>query len=271
MEKTHLRREVERYRQSLERSVEDLTLKNEEIRSFYHVLSHELKTPLTVVREFVSIVLDGLAGELGDKQREYLGVAQRNCDSLRHLLDDILDATRMETGKLSMNFEMFQFELVTEQVALGLQRQVLEKSLSLDLDFPSRTPRVWGDPERIAQLLTNLLTNAIKFTDPGGRIRVRVRKAPESEALLVEVVDTGRGIEADRLPYIFERMYQVKGEDFSILGGLGLGLNICREIARSHGCQLEVSSVVGQGSTFRFSLPLEEREIVSEVLVESAT
>ncbi|MCB9914298.1 MAG: hybrid sensor histidine kinase/response regulator [Planctomycetes bacterium] len=257
VEKFRLRAEATRSRHELERTVEDLRGKNSEIQSFYHVLSHELKTPLTAIREFVTIVLDGLAGETTPKQREYLEIALRNCDTLRLFLNDLLDVTRIETGKLSMHFEELDLDALVEAGVQALRATAEERGLELVLEqAPGAPRRARADADRVNQVLSNLLTNAFKFTPAGGRVVVRLGTADEGRSARVEVADTGRGIDPARQERIFERLYQVDVEDFAIQGGLGLGLHLCREIVLAHGGGITVESEPGAGSTFTVELPL---------------
>jgi signal transduction histidine kinase len=256
VEKERLRFQVSKYQEDLEHTVCKLQTKNEEIKGFYHVLSHELKTPLTAIREFVSIVIDGLAGEVNEEQKEYLHVAMRNCDRLRVLLNDILDVTRIETGKLTMNFNDYDAGDMLKAAILVQQSEAATRNIDLSLDVNGLPGRMNGDEGRIGQVLTNLLTNALKFTPKGGSISVTAgTQQTGSDDLVVCVTDTGCGIDPERLPKVFERLYQVREEDFAIEGGLGLGLNIAMEIIRAHGGDLWATSELGQGSQFSFSLP----------------
>ena len=257
MEKSRLRRDLDKYRRDLERTIGDLRARNEEIQGFYHVLSHELKTPLTSAREFISIVLDELAGPVTPDQADYLRTAKKNCDQLRRFLDDILDVTRLETGKLALHPEPHDVTPIIKSVVASLASKANEKGISLSAETAASLPPAMLDEERVVQVLTNLITNALKFTDHGGKVVVRAEVDARPEKMLrVAVVDDGCGIEQARLSRIFDRLYQVREEDFAIQGGLGLGLCICKEIVRYHGGDLGVESEPGKGSTFTFTLPL---------------
>ncbi len=256
VEKSNLRIAVEEQRYILEQTNEELRHKHEEIRSFYHVLSHELKTPLTVIVGYLAIVLDGLAGSLNDDQREFLSIAMRSCDQITLALNDLLDATRLETGKLAIAPHPVAIDAVVSQVVAAMLPVAQGKGIQLRHVCAPDLPDVFVDEKRIVQVLSNLLSNALKFTPEGGDIVVRVDNDPQRlGAVLVSVKDTGRGIEPEQCHYIFDRLYQVRGEDAGSNGGLGLGLYICRELVRLHGGEIWVESTPGQGSTFFFNLP----------------
>ena len=257
LEKSRLQIALTEHRRRLERANEDLRVKNHEIQSFYHTLSHELKTPLTAAREFVSILLDGLAGSLTATQTEYLGYVKEGCDQMTVCLNDILDITRVETGRFSVRpTAQPLLPLVTRAVA-GFSSRARAAGIQLDSSIDPDLPDVLIDPHRITQVVSNLIDNALKFTAGGGRVAIEVRKPSESaDRIEVSVSDTGKGIREDHLPHIFERLYQVRDGSEQSRMGLGLGLFICREIVRLHGGELSVTSRLGMGSTFTFTLPV---------------
>jgi signal transduction histidine kinase len=228
---------------------------NTEIQEFYHTLSHELKTPLTSAREFVSIVIDGLAGPLNKTQLEYLGMAKESCDQLRRYINDLLDVTRLETGKMSIEFRALPLAALVERVVEMLAPAAAGKGVSLGCDCQPDLPAVPIDKQRILQVLINLTTNAIKFTPADGHIRLSLREAPaDPECLQVDVHDTGRGVPKDQLDVIFNRRYQANHNARSVDSreGLGLGLYICQELVELHGGRIWVESEIGKGSTFSF-------------------
>lgn len=256
VEKAALERAVRDYRDALEVSVKDLNARNEEIRSFYHTLSHELKTPLSAIREFVSIVLDGIAGPLTDQQREYLSTAKRNCDHLVVCINDTLDASRMETGKLTVMPRPTSMIELIDRVVASLDPSARQRRIRLEQDVDPDMPVAFVDEDRIYQVLSNLVSNALKFTEQGGTICIEGRRSQEApERLEVSVTDTGCGIPADQHERIFERLYQVSLSDSAVHHGLGLGLAICRELVRCHGGDIRVESDVGVGSRFSFTVP----------------
>ncbi len=257
VEKQRLKMQLAQRRRELEGMVEDLRARNEEIQSFYHTLSHELKTPLTATREFIALVMDGIAGPLVERQREFLEVAQRNCDQMVTCMNDILDASRLDTGKLTINPCSFSVWDVVERARASIAHRASAKEVSLTAQCELESTSAWIDEQRIFQVVTNLLSNAIKFTPTGGRVEVLVDDHPRRDALRVRVRDEGRGIPPEALGRVFERLYQTREEDSSTSGGLGLGLFLCRQLVRVHGGEIWVESELGRGSCFTFWLPRE--------------
>ena len=244
----------------LEHRIADQQLEesNREIRRMYHTLCHELKTPLTSVREFVSVVHDELAGAIVDEQREYLSEALHGCDDLARHIDDLVDVTRAETGKLSFTPEALDVRTILGRVEAAHLSDAVEKGLSLHLPGDVTLPPVSADPTRLLQVLSNLIGNALKFTQDGGTVSVRVGHWAENHDWSVWTVeDTGRGIAPDDLERIFDRLYQVTEDDWSTHGGLGLGLSICREIVRLHRGDIWVESELGAGTRFHFTIPFD--------------
>src|SRR5688572_29177415 len=255
-ERKQAEEEMRRIQVQLERTNSDLRRKSEEVQNFYHTLSHELKTPLTSAREFVSIVMDGLAGELNATQREYLGISLESCNQLRVCINDLLDATRLETGKLSIELKPASLGTAVQRVVTAFRPAAKGKNIELTFEAEPRLPGIAIDEGRIAQVVTNLLNNALKFTEPGGSISVQVSQSPDQADMLeVSVSDTGRGILEGQQERIFDRLYQIKTGDATTEQGVGLGLYICRELVRLHGGDISVESKVGVGSTFTFTLP----------------
>jgi signal transduction histidine kinase len=256
LEKHKLRAAITDQHRILAETNQELRRKNVEIQQFYHMVSHELKTPLTTAREFVAIVLDGLAGPLTDTQREYLGYAKESCDQMTLGLNDLLDAARLDTGKLRLTLHPVSIATVVLRAVASFAPQAHAKEIRLHQVLASGLPEVLIDERRITQVLANLLSNALKFTPTGGEVAVRVTSEPQPSArVLIAVSDTGRGIAPDHLEYIFDRLYQVRSDDAAIEGGLGLGLHVCREVIRLHGGDIWVESTPDQGSTFYFTVP----------------
>jgi signal transduction histidine kinase len=247
---------------------QDLLRKNQEIQNFYHTLSHELKTPLTSAGEFISITMDGLAGPLNARQAEYLGIAQASCNQLRRCINDLLDATRLETGKLTLELKPASLAAVAQRVVKIMERQASKKSIILTLELEENLPPLPLDEHRMTQVMTNLLTNAIKYTLAGGSVLIKVAKAPGCPELVqVSVADTGRGIAKEEQERIFDRLYQVKAGDATTEQGVGLGLYLCRELVHLHGGTIRVESELGNGSTFSFVLPMKQQFLQSKLLV----
>jgi PAS domain S-box-containing protein len=256
-ERREAEEKIQRAQEERNRAHEELKRQHEELQSFYHTVSHELKTPLTSAREFVSLVLEGLAGQINPTQNEYLSIARESCDRMRTCINDMLDVTRLETGKMSVQLQPASLGDLARRITTILQPAAERKQIDLNCSVAAGVPDILMDETRIGQVITNLLNNALKFTPSGGVIRVRVGPAPEQPCHVeLTVADTGRGIPAQHVHRIFDRLYQVRENDCSSCLGLGLGLHICQELVRLHHGRIRVESREGLGSTFFVTLPL---------------
>lgn len=256
VEKAAMRRSLIEHQEHLERTVEELRIKNEEIQNLYHSMAHELKTPLTGAKEFVSIVRDGLAGGVTPKQAEYLSTALASCERMVHCIDDMLDACRADAGKLKIATRPCSVGSVVDAVAREWAGRARSKGVVLEDRVPRGLPEVFADEHRLVQVVTNLVSNAIKFTERGGSVTIGAARREAADFLEVFVADTGRGIEPENRERIFERLYQIREGDAAVQGGLGLGLNISRNLIHLHGGEIRVDSTPGEGSRFTFTLPL---------------
>jgi signal transduction histidine kinase len=222
-------------------------------RDFVANVSHELKTPLTSIQGFAQAILDGTATDV-QAQRHAAGVIYDESDRLRRMVEDLLDLARLDAGQVAFTFAPVDLVALLRGVIDRLGLRANEKGVELQTDWAAQ-PNLLADGDRLAQVFTNLVDNAVKHTPEGGRVLVRSRL--DQGWALVEVEDTGPGISPDDLSRIFERFYQV---DRSRRGGeghgVGLGLAISREIVAAHGGQLTAHSTPGQGSLFTARLPL---------------
>ncbi|HEX7475734.1 MAG TPA: ATP-binding protein [Dehalococcoidales bacterium] len=237
---------------------------------FLSRMSHELRSPLTPIHQFVTILLDGLAGDLNDEQREYMQIILRNVNALRKMVSDLLEVTRAESGKLSVSLRCVYLAELIPQIFETFQL-ANSKELRLSCDVPGNLPPVCTDPDRVRQILDNLLDNAVKFTPEKGEISIRAQVLQENpEIILITVTDTGRGIAESEHEKIFEYLYQVKDDAKITSKGLGIGLYICRELVSSLGGRIWVKSQPGHGSTFFFTLPVFSMERQLASVVETA-
>jgi PAS domain S-box-containing protein len=240
----------------LEQTNRDLIKRGQEIQYFYHTLSHELKTPLTAAREFVSIVIDGLAGELNSTQLNYLRIAKKSCTELAVYINDLLDATRLDTGKLHLELKAASLAAIIRRAIAILEPVAARKKIRLSEELDTRLMDVMVDESRIMQILTNLLNNALKFTFEGGAIVVKLAEySKNSECAQISVTDNGCGIAQDKIDNLFHRFYQIKNGDATPEKGVGLGLYLCRQMVLLHGGNIWVESTLGKGSTFAFTIP----------------
>jgi sigma-B regulation protein RsbU (phosphoserine phosphatase) len=224
---------------------------------FLSHVSHELRTPLTCIHQFVTIILDGLAGAVAPEQKEHLETILRSVNQLRHMIGDLLDASRTESGKTALHRRGIAIGEVVQHAVSMLRPAAAEKEIGLETGLDLRAPLVHADPERLLQVLTNLIHNAIKFTPDGGSVVVKTCAVEtDPDFVYISVSDSGIGISPEARPLIFERMYQAPGTVDDSRKGLGLGLYIAREIVRMHGGRIWVESEPGSGSTFSFTLPV---------------
>ncbi|MFH0953733.1 MAG: response regulator [Verrucomicrobiota bacterium] len=246
--------------EALELAHDALSRRAVELQDLYHTVSHELRTPLTSAREFVTILLDGLAGPLTDDQKKYLQLVLESCDQLHFCVSDMLDATRLETGKLEVRPVATSVETLVTSVVDAMTPAMQAKGIELRREIDPALSNAPLDERRINQVCMNLLSNALKYTSEGGVVTVRVCTDPhDPELIQFSVSDTGRGIAPEHLDRIFDKLYQVRETDTSIVGGVGLGLYIAREIVRLHGGRMWAESTVGRGSTFFFTAPKRVR------------
>ena len=216
------------------------------------VVSHELKTPLTSIRMAVHLLAEERVGPLTPKQSELVGAARDDADRLDRIVADLLDLGRMESGRGGLDLRPARPERLAEAAAAPLRAAFADKGVGLAVDVPVDLPAVAVDTGRVGHVFTNLLTNGLKFTGPGGHVRVSA--AAEGDRVRFAVTDTGVGIPAEHLPRLFERFFRVPGQPAST--GAGLGLAIARDIVRGHGGDVDVGSDVGRGTRFTFTLPV---------------
>ncbi len=219
---------------------------------FISTVSHELRTPLTSLRAALGLVTGGALDRRPEKMRQMLEIAIGNTDRLIKLVNDILDIERIGSGNAELHSAQLQAQTLLERAAALQHAAMLKAGVTVSVDGGG--VQVWADADRILQALANLISNAIKFSTPGGHIRLTARLLDEHEAQF-DVSDQGRGIPADKLEHIFERFQQVDASDSRAMGGTGLGLTICRSILAQHGGRIWATSPPGQGATFHFTLP----------------
>ncbi|MDJ0900108.1 MAG: ATP-binding protein [Xenococcus sp. MO_188.B8] len=224
---------------------------------FISVASHEMRTPLTSIHGVIQFLEAGRLGSLSPAGKEMINLALRNTERLISLLNDVLDLERMESGKEQIERQCCDSAELINQAIEIIHYMAQEHQTVIKTN--SQSIKLWADPERILQTLTNLISNAIKFSAVGSTIWIMSQQ--ENQKVLFTVKDQGRGIPPDKLESIFERFHQVDATDARKKGGTGLGLAICRSIVEQHGGRIWVESVYGQGSSFYFSLPIKVSEV----------
>lgn len=239
---------------------------------FISIVSHELRTPLTSIKGFTDLILDGDVGEINDKLREFLEIVKLSTDQLVEITDDILEASRIESGRIKLELQPVQIDEVINSVVLSMQMMIQAKSQTIEIDLPDDLPEALADRERLAQIFTNLLSNAHKYTPQGGYIRVtaevveRARDAhvvqPDRNGpwMLIRVIDNGIGISPEDQQHMFTRFYRVSSVETQGIGGTGLGLHISRSLVELQGGAIWIESELGKGSTFLFSLPIAKAQ-----------
>ena len=236
------------------RRVEEELKKVSEMKSaFVSTVSHELRTPLTAIRNAVDL----LAGSFPEDAPEdrFLAIARRNVDRLGLIVNDLLDISKIEAGRLDFSFRAVDLKEALAETIQSHEEEARQRRLRLDLRIPEDLPTVWADTDRLAQVITNLVGNAVKFTPAGGVVTISAR--PREASVELSVSDTGPGLAAENLTRIFEPFYQAGDPLTGKAKGTGLGLSIARKLVRAHGSDLEVESEKGRGCRFFFSLPLD--------------
>jgi PAS domain S-box-containing protein len=223
---------------------------------FMSHVSHELRSPVAAIHQFVTILLDRLAGDLTPEQEEYLEIMFRNVNQLRSMISDLLEVTRAQTGKLSVAPRRIDLRPVIQDALQSVSATAAGRHVELAVEVWSDAPELIADPCRLRQVLTNLLENAIKFTGTGGRVTLAAGPDPDGwEKARLTVRDTGTGIGPEHVQRIFEHLYQVDQSADQTRKGLGLGLYICKQLVELQGGRIWVESEPGAGSSFHFTVP----------------
>ncbi len=236
--------------------------KLERVRSeFLGNVSHELRTPIFAVQGFIETLLDGAIDDPA-VNRDFLERAKGQAERLNNLLNDLIDISRIESGEMRMSFRMFDIQPFLRDFIAEMQPMARARNIELYFTgnvLPHHEVSVYADKERIKQVLINLVDNAIKYSEPGTAVKVELLNGePRAQEVTVRVIDNGIGIATEHLPRLFERFYRVdKGRARSTPGGTGLGLAIVKHITEAHRGKISVTSEIGKGSTFQFTLQKE--------------
>jgi signal transduction histidine kinase/DNA-binding response OmpR family regulator len=237
-------------------------MKNE----FVSTVSHELRTPLTSIKGYVDLIIDGDAGEINEIQREFLGIVKENADRLVALINDMLDISRIESGRVHLKIEPLS---IADSLSGTVDsfRAVLEQSgRTVKTRVPASLPRVAADRDRVGQVLMNFVSNALKYSPDGGNVVISARRA--GDFVNVSVQDHGMGISREDRKHLFTKFYRVDNALTREIGGTGLGLSICKSVIELLGGRVWVRSKLGEGSTFSFSLPIAPRDLVRTPYVQ---
>ena len=240
---------------------EELAQKNEELThldqlksDFMATMSHELRTPLTSVIGYSDMLLSGVTGELNERQTNFVSSILKNGESLLNLINDVLDLTKIEAGRLELNLEAVDLRSALLGVLPVVKPRAADKRIKVSTYLPTDVPPVIADPAKFNQVLLNLLTNAIKYTHENGNVSVEARS--QDGFIEIWVTDTGIGIGQEDIDRIFQRFTQVDSSASRSQGGTGLGLAITKELVELHGGRIRVQSKLGKGSSFIFTMPI---------------
>jgi signal transduction histidine kinase/CheY-like chemotaxis protein len=231
---------------------------NEAKSQFVSIVTHELRIPLTSIKGYAELIRQGVVGEINEQQVEFLNVINANVERMSRLISDLSDISRIERGKLRLEYAHFSLPERIEETIHSLQHKIREKSQSLDTQLAPDLPKVYADPNRFVQILTNLLSNAWKYTPEGGRISIVA--FPEGEHVRVEVRDSGIGISEEDQAKLFTQFFRSESPQVREQVGWGLGLNVTRRLVELMGGNIGVQSQLGKGSTFWFTLPVTPPE-----------
>jgi len=237
----------------IEEKGRELEIANKHKSQFLANMSHELRTPLNAILGYTELILDNIYGDVPEKIMEVLERLEKNGRHLLGLINDVLDLSKIEAGQLTLALNDYSMGEVVQTVFISVEALAAEKKLELKARVPQDLSMARGDEQRIAQVLLNLLGNAIKFTEQG---EITVEVTDSDETFLVSVADTGSGLSETDQKTIFEEFQQADGSSTREKGGSGLGLSISKKIVEMHGGRIWVESNVGKGSTFRFTLPV---------------
>lgn len=217
-------------------------------------VAHELRTPLTSLRMAAHLLAEGVAGPLTERQADLLQAARDDCERLQGIVDDLLDLSRVQSGRLDLRLRPVAARALVEAAHADQRLLAEERGLAFEVEEPCAEGTVLADPDRVRLVLANLTANALRYTPAGGRVTLRAR--PDDGGVRFGVADTGPGIAPEHIAHLFERFYRVPG---SPEGGAGLGLFIAKEIVEAHGGRIGVESTLGEGTTFWFILPAAGR------------
>lgn len=251
--------EIEKFAQEKKLEIDGLKVREQYRKDFLGNISHELKTPLFMIQGYILTLLDGA---VDDKKvaKKYLQRAAKGVDRLTYIIKDLDLITKFEAGNLTVEPEAFDAVDLVRSVFEMLEMRASKKNITLTFDMEYQQPiMVWADAEKIQQVLTNLIVNAIKYGHEDGTIEVSIEDLVKSK-VIIRITDNGEGIAKEHIPRLFERFYRVDKSGSRKEGGSGLGLSIVKHIIEAHGEKIYVESVLGVGSEFSFTLEKHQKK-----------
>ena len=238
----------------LRKAYDDLKRTDRVKTTFFSVVNHEMRTPLTAIVGYADLLT--LDKTLSDRNRDMIQAIEMSSNRLMDLVNNILDISRLEEGKLKIYAIALQLQPIITEVLTMVRPMMEMKSIRCDIHAEDDLPQIYGDPKRISQILTNLINNAIKYTPRQGHIAITAWKQTEPDMVCVSITDTGMGIPPDKLPTIFDRFSRIENEETQKTVGTGLGLSITKGLVEAHGGTITVDSEENHGSCFTFTLPV---------------
>ena len=222
--------------------------------NFISMVSHELRTPLAAIKEGIGVVVDGLTGPVNDEQKEFLNMGKRNVDRLTRLINDVLDYQKLEAGRMKFDIKKQDINQVAQEIAATMSSLAKDKGIDIIVNLDQSLPSVAFDRDKITQVMTNLINNALKFTEKGS---ITLSTFKSDESVIVSVKDTGPGIKEKELDKLFKSFSQLSTAEGKKHGSTGLGLSISKNIVQAHEGKIWVESEDGKGCDFKFRIPLE--------------
>ena len=257
------REQLEELNQQLQKSNRELNEANAKLRElaelreeFLALTTHDLRSPLTVISGVISFFTSGRLGELSPEQKNMVSMMERNTQNLIELVNDLLDASKLESGTMRLDTTSFDLRGLLDELRETMEPLAKEKEIELIETIPSDLPQVEADRAKIRRVLQNLLSNALKFTPHGGRVEFSAER--RNEGVRVSVSDTGVGISPEDIDRLFDKYEQARSRATRGEKGTGLGLYITKQLVELHGSEIKVESEVGRGSTFSFTLPVKQ-------------
>jgi signal transduction histidine kinase len=258
------RTELERVNNELATTNRELNEANAKLRElsemkeeFLALTTHDLRSPLTVISGVISFFTSGRLGELTPEQKNMVSMMERNAQSLIELVNDLLDASKLESGTMRLEIASIDLRGLIDELRETMEPLAREKGLTMEEILPQDLPPVEADRPKLRRILVNLVSNAVKFTSRGGRVAVQA--APEDGHIRISVTDTGVGIAPEDVARLFDKYEQARSRATRGEKGTGLGLYITKQLVELHGGEIKVESEVGKGSTFSFTLPAAQR------------
>jgi len=245
------------YNEELARKNDELTHLDQLKSDFMATMSHELRTPLTSIIGYSDMLLSGMTGELNEKQSTFIDSILKSGESLLNLINDVLDLTKIEAGRLELNREPVDLRAALLGVLPVVKPRAQDKRIRISTFLPTDLPPVLADPGKLNQVLLNLITNGIKYTHENGSVSVEARTSGEMVEIWVN--DTGIGIAKEDQQKVFQRFTQIDSSATRSQGGTGLGLAIVKELVEMHGGSIRVQSKLGKGSSFVFTMPISSK------------